>query len=295
MDIQRSFQGTSEKGTLYLVATPIGNLEDMTFRAVRVLKEADLIAAEDTRQTRKLLTHFEISTRLVSYHEHNKHASGVELIRILESGQSIALVSDAGMPAISDPGFDLVKMAIEHQIAVVPIPGANAALSALVISGLSTERFLFVGFLPREKKNAVVELEKIKASSATLLAYESPHRISKTLEHIYDVLGDRRVAVIRELTKKYEEVIRGSVQQCKQYIQQIEPRGEYCIVIEGNDGREELASDNNWWEQLTLEQHVEHYCQLNVTRKEAIKLTAKDRNMIKRDVYNQIHGSINME
>ena len=215
MNVQQSFkssaagEGTNNSGTLYLVGTPIGNLEDMTFRAVRTLKEVDLIAAEDTRQTRKLLTHYEISTRLVSYHEHNKEASGNELLRLLEEGQSIALVSDAGLPAISDPGADLVADAVKRSIAVVPIPGANAALSALIVSGLPTDRFLFVGFPPRDRKPLTAWLDRLYKENATIICYESPHRVAKTLAAMLEQWGDRPIAMVRELTKRHEEVARG--------------------------------------------------------------------------------------
>ncbi|MDF2670479.1 MAG: rRNA methyltransferase, partial [Paenibacillus sp.] len=252
VNIQRSFTNVPEaKGTLYLVGTPIGNLEDMTFRAIRVLKEVDWIAAEDTRQTRKLLTHYEISTRLVSYHEHNKRASGPELIRHLSEGNSIALVSDAGMPAISDPGYELVQLAIEHHIPVVPVPGANAALCALIVSGLSTERFLFVGFLPRDKKSLRLELERLKYTEATLLLYESPHRVAKTLESIVETLGDRQVALMREISKRYEEVLRGTAVQCLLYVQEHEPKGEYVLAVSGAEGSEEEQAERagtSWWQ-----------------------------------------------
>lgn len=291
MHIQKSFANSTGAGTLYLVATPIGNLEDITFRAVRILKEVDWIAAEDTRQTRKLLTHFEIATRLVSYHEHNKRASGPELVRHMLEGNSIALVSDAGMPAISDPGYDLVQLAIEQGIAVVPVPGANAALSALIVSGLPTDRFLFVGFLPREKKAVRSELERLAYVEATILMYESPHRVVKTLEAISEVWGDRPAALMREISKRYEEVVRGSVAECLQHVKENEPVGEYVIVVGGAEGsQEELAerAGTSWWQLLTLEAHVAHYEQQGADRKEAMKRAAADRGVSKRDVYNEL-------
>jgi 16S rRNA (cytidine1402-2'-O)-methyltransferase len=273
-----------------LVATPIGNLEDMTMRAIRVLKEADLIAAEDTRQTRKLLTHFDIHTRLVSYHEHNKSASGPELIRLLLEGQSIALVSDAGLPAISDPGADLVAEAAERGIAVVPIPGANAALSALIMSGLPTERFLFAGFPPREKKTLVKWLKDLAGERATLIMYESPHRLGKTLNAMLESFGDRRIAVIRELTKRHEEAVRGSISACIGWFEEHSPLGEFCLVVDGaneseSSGRE---ADGDWWAELDIEAHVAHY-ESTMGRKEAIKQTAVDRGLPKRDVYNEVN------
>ncbi|EFM10949.1 Uroporphyrin-III C/tetrapyrrole (Corrin/Porphyrin) methyltransferase [Paenibacillus curdlanolyticus YK9] len=317
MFVQRSFKtpaattahaNATASGTLYLVGTPIGNLEDMTFRAVRTLGEVDLIAAEDTRQTRKLLTHFEIQTRLVSYHEHNKQASGPELIRMLEEGKSIALVSDAGLPAISDPGADLVRDAVEREITVVPIPGANAALSALIISGLPTDRFLFAGFPPRQRKALIEWLTPLGYEAGTILLYESPHRVSKTLKVMLEVLGDRRIAMVRELTKRHEEAARGTISECLAWLEENAPLGEYVIVVEGRvsassggrtgtdgDATEHaqragiLGQDESWWVALTLEEHVQHYEERNaLDRKEAIKRTAADRAMQKRDVYNAV-------
>ncbi|SFT28624.1 16S rRNA (cytidine(1402)-2'-O)-methyltransferase [Paenibacillus sp. BC26] len=296
MIVQRSFNAAdtgsdSGAGTLYLVGTPIGNLEDMTFRAIRILKEVDMIAAEDTRQTRKLLNHFEISTRIVSYHEHNKEASGPELVRLLASGQSIALVSDAGLPAISDPGADLVAAAAENGIAVVPIPGANAALSALIISGLPTEKFLFTGFPPRERKSLTAWLQHLHRQDATLICYESPHRIIKTLAVMLEQLGDRKMAMVRELTKRHEEAARGTISECMAWLEENPPLGEYCLVIAGVS-KEEAAQlqqdDPVWWSGLELEEHVSRYEEQGEDRKEAIKRTALDRGLQKRDVYNEV-------
>lgn len=292
MNIQKSFLDATKEpsGSLYLVATPIGNLEDMTFRAIRTLKEVQLIAAEDTRQTRKLLTHFEIGTRIVSYHEHNKRASGPELIRLLLEGQSIALVSDAGLPAISDPGADLVKDAIDNGIAVIPLPGANAALSALIMSGLPTDRFLFTGFPPRERKTLMKWLGEIRTQKETLIFYESPHRICKTLDAILEGLGDRRIALIRELTKRHEEAVRGLVSECLEWFKEHPPLGEFCIVIEGADGSEPHGQAGNelWWSELDVAAHVAHY-EGQFDRKEAIKKAAADRGLPKRDVYNEVN------
>ncbi|MDR6555168.1 16S rRNA (cytidine(1402)-2'-O)-methyltransferase [Paenibacillus qinlingensis] len=288
--IQKSYrEDPSGIGTLYLVATPIGNLEDMTFRAIRTLKEVNLIAAEDTRQTRKLLTHFEVATRLVSYHEHNKQASGPELVRLLLEGQSIALVSDAGLPAISDPGYDLVRMAVDEGVPVVPIPGANAALSALIASGLPTERFAFVGFLPREKKDGTKLLEGLQHVQDTLLFYESPHRVEKTLLRMAEVWGaERRVCLARELTKRYEEFLRGTIAECLVHLEQNPPQGEYCIIAEGaSDAAVQEAADG-WWEAKTLGEHVAHYEERGIDRKDALKLVATDRGLSKRDVYNAL-------
>jgi len=289
--VQRSFAPREKPGTLYLVATPIGNLEDMTFRAIRILKEVQLIAAEDTRQTRKLLTHFEIQNRLVSYHEHNREASGPELIRMLLDGQAIALVSDAGMPAISDPGADLVLDAVAEGIPVVPIPGANAALSALIVSGLPTDRFLFVGFPPRERKSLNKLLDGLEGEAGTLIFYESPHRLKKTLAVVSDRWSERRMAIVRELTKKHEEAVRGTVAACLAYIEQNPPLGECCILIEGTRSENEKTNGSGggeegaWWSSLTLRGHVAHYENLGNGRKEAMKSVAADRGISKRDVY----------
>lgn len=297
MKVQRSFAaaGGGEKpasgiGTLYLVGTPIGNLEDMTFRAIRTLKEAGLIAAEDTRQTRKLLTHFEISTRLVSYHEHNKEASGAELIRLLEEGLSIALVSDAGLPAISDPGADLVKAAAERGIAVVPIPGANAALSALIISGLPTDRFLFLGFPPRDRKGLNEWLKRNRKEPGSLICYESPHRVLKTLTAVLEQWGDRPIAMVRELTKRHEEAARGTVTDCIAWLTEHPPLGEYCLVIGGASQADGPSEEDEpvWWKELTLDEHVTRYEAETGDRKEAIKRAAQDRGLPKRDVYNEV-------
>ncbi|MBD2872868.1 16S rRNA (cytidine(1402)-2'-O)-methyltransferase [Paenibacillus arenilitoris] len=292
MNIQKSFLARAEQstGSLYLVATPIGNLEDMTYRAIRILKEVQLIAAEDTRQTRKLLTHFEINTRTVSYHEHNKRASGPELIRMLLEGTSIALVSDAGLPAISDPGADLVKDAVDRHIPVIPVPGANAALSALIMSGLPTERFLFAGFPPRERKAIMKWLEELKDRKETLLFYESPHRLEKTLAAMLECFGDRTIACVRELTKRHEEAVRGTISECLAWFVEHPPLGEFCIVAEGTDGETAGAGDEDgaWWSKLDLAAHVAHY-EEQYDRKEAIKRTAADRGLPKRDVYNEVN------
>lgn len=278
-----------------MVATPIGNLEDMTFRAVRTLKEADVIAAEDTRQTRKLLTHFEIGGRLVSYHEHNKMNSGPELVRLMSEGQIIALVSDAGLPAVSDPGEDLVRLAVEAGIPVIPIPGANAALSALICSGLDTTGFRFAGFLPRDKKGLKTALTGLKSVASTLLFYESPHRIAKTLEAMLSVWGNRRVVLARELTKRYEEFARGTLEEALAHLEANPPLGEYCIVVEGAGGadhpggyREDGEAGVSWWEGLTTREHVERYEAKGSDRKEAMKMAAQDRGVSKRDIYKEL-------
>ncbi|MVP02162.1 16S rRNA (cytidine(1402)-2'-O)-methyltransferase [Paenibacillus lutrae] len=288
MQIQKSYEALNDPGILYLVGTPIGNLEDMTYRAVRTLKEADLIAAEDTRQSRKLLTHFDIPGRLVSYHEHNKQASGPELIRLMSEGQTIALISDAGLPAISDPGHDLVRLAIEAGITVVPIPGANAALSALIASGLPTDEFTFIGFLPREKKDMQRELTRLIPAPGTLLFYESPHRVMRTLEQMLEVWGDRQVCLARELTKRFEEFARGTVSQALEYLGEHPPQGEYVLLVEGRSKAEADEAEAAWWQELSLEDHAEHYVQQGLSKKDAIKKTASDRGLPKREVYNEL-------
>ncbi|WP_339159942.1 16S rRNA (cytidine(1402)-2'-O)-methyltransferase [Paenibacillus sp. FSL W8-0186] len=292
--VQRSFaeqqQGQlSGCGTLYLVATPIGNLEDMTYRAVRILREADIIAAEDTRQTRKLLSHFEITPgKLLSYHDHNRVASGPELIRFIIEGKNLALVSDAGLPAISDPGSDLVKLAIEAGIPVVPVPGANAALSALIVSGLPTDSFKFIGFLPREQRERDEILHMQQEEQSTLLFYESPHRLIKTLESMLAVLGNRRIVLARELTKRFEEMARGTVEACLEWLGEHPPMGEYCIVVEGVDPGELEEKRNAWWQSLSIHDHVLHYEEEGLSRKEAMKKTAQDRGVSKRDIYQSL-------
>ncbi|MDF2935924.1 MAG: rRNA methyltransferase [Paenibacillaceae bacterium] len=293
MNIQRSYApDRTGSGVLYLVATPIGNLEDMTYRAVRILKEADIIAAEDTRQTRKLLTHFEITGRLVSYHEHNKIHSGPELVRLIQEGQSIALVSDAGLPAISDPGQDLVRLAIEADVPVIPIPGANAALSALIASGLDTTGFRFAGFLPRDKKGLKERLSSLQGVRETLLFYESPHRVAKTLEAMLQSWGNRQVVLARELTKRYEEFARGTLEEALILLEAAPPLGEYCLVVEGasTDAAPEHGptGETIWWKSLTVAEHVERYESEGISRKDAMKRAAGDRGVSRRDIYQEL-------
>lgn len=282
---QKSYE-ESNKGTLYLIPTPIGNLEDITLRALRILKEVDLIAAEDTRQTRKLLNHFEIETKLVSYHEHNKETSGKRLIEDLLEGKNIGIVSDAGMPAISDPGYDIVVSCLEQHITVVPLPGPNAALTTLIASGLPTEHFFFYGFLSRNKKDRIRELTELKNYPHPTIFYEAPHRISETLKAIYEVLGDRQMVVCRELTKRYEEFIRGTVSEVMNWSTEGNVKGEFCLVIEGNS---EPVEVDTWWETLSLVEHVNHYIEENMSSKDAIKQVAKDRDIGKREVYAAYH------
>ncbi|WP_066321899.1 16S rRNA (cytidine(1402)-2'-O)-methyltransferase [Bacillus sp. FJAT-29814] len=285
---QKSFENEEQKGILYLVPTPIGNLEDMSFRAVRILKEADLIAAEDTRNTKKLLNYFEIDNPIVSYHEHNKASSGEKLLQKLRDGQKIALVSDAGTPAISDPGYELVSQAIQEQLTVVPLPGANAALTSLIASGLVCQPFYFYGFLHRNKKDKREELDGLKHQTATMIFYESPHRLKETLTLMAEVLGNRRIALCRELTKKFEEFIRCSLEEAVLWASQEEIRGEFCLIVEGGEAKAE--DTENWWTPMTVEEHVAHYIyEKNMASKDAIKQTAKDRGLNKRDVYQAYH------
>jgi len=286
---QKSFSQEEQKGILYLVPTPIGNLEDMSFRAIRMMKEANCIAAEDTRNTKKLCNYFEIETPIISYHEHNKQTSGKKLIERLLNGEKIALVSDAGMPTISDPGFDLVTEALEEKITVVPLPGANAALTALIASGIQTQPFYFYGFLNRQKKVKKKELEALAKVPATMILYESPHRLKETLTLMEEYLGDRRIVLCRELTKKYEEFIRGTVKETLKWAESEEIRGEFCMIIEGTSITDNDKEDM-WWQDLSIEEHVNHYMTENqLSSKEAIKQTANDRDMGKRDVYQAYH------
>lgn len=275
------------QGILYLCATPIGNLEDITFRAIRVLKEADLIAAEDTRHTRKLLNHFEIHTPSVSYHEHNKLERGPELLNRLLQGQTIALVSDAGMPGISDPGTHLVQLAIEAGVTVVPIPGANAALSALVASGLDTTNFTFVGFLPKTKKKRRDLLEQLVNQPYTMLFYESPHRIKETLKEMTAAFGDREAVAGRELTKKFEEFIRSTLTGLQAYFASVEPRGEFTLVLQG--AGEQLSTSKTLSEaEMPLAEAVQLLVAKGITKKDALRKVASERGLSRRDVYQAV-------
>ncbi|GAF22095.1 rRNA small subunit methyltransferase I [Bacillus sp. JCM 19047] len=277
-----------EGGGLYLVPTPIGNLEDMTVRAIRLLKEADYIAAEDTRQTKKLTNHFEISTPLVSYHEHNKYKAGRELVEKIKAGAVIALVTDAGMPGISDPGEDLVTLCLEENLSVISLPGANAAITALVASGLSTHSFLFIGFLPRGKKDRKLELERLQKQTDTLIFYEAPHRLNQTLQAIYDVFGNRNIVLARELTKRYEEYNRGTVEEAIEWVKTGQVKGEFCLCIEGYNG-ESQEDETEWHHALTDIQHVKHYVEIGLSEKEAIKQVSSDRGLVKRELYQRYH------
>ncbi|PLR93317.1 16S rRNA (cytidine(1402)-2'-O)-methyltransferase [Bacillus sp. T33-2] len=289
MQQQKSFDHEDEKGILYLVPTPIGNLEDMSFRAVRIMKEADVIAAEDTRNTKKLCNYFEIDTPVTSYHEHNKEMSGEKLLDRIREGAKVALVSDAGMPTISDPGYELVSSALEENLTVVPLPGANAALTALIASGIAPQPFYFYGFLKRNKKERRKELEQLAKQTGAIIFYEAPHRLRETLQQMNETLGDRKIVLCRELTKKFEEFIRGTVSEAIAWAGSVEVRGEFCVIIEGaafGSGQEETL----WWNNLSVSEHVGYYMsEKNMNSKDAIKQTAKDRGLNKRDVYQAYH------
>ena len=288
MKSQKSSQ--HETGScLYLVATPIGNLEDMTVRALRILKEVDVIAAEDTRNTRKLCNYFEIDTPLVSYHEHNLEAGGEKLLAYLRDGKSVALVSDAGLPCISDPGADIVEKALAEEYAVVPIPGANAALTALIASGLIPQPFYFFGFLNRNKKERRQQLEKLAKREETILFYEAPHRLKESLKDLHLVLGNRRVVLARELTKKFEEFLRGTIEEALEWVESNEIRGEFVVVVEGNTSGE-VEEEENSWASMSIVEHVNYIIEeTHISSKEAIKEVAKLRGLPKRDVYNEFH------
>lgn len=287
---QKSFEVQST-GTLYLVPTPIGNLEDMTFRAIRTLNEVDLIASEDTRNTQKLLNHFEIKTSQISFHEHNSQERIGQLIERLENGSDIAQVSDAGMPSISDPGHDLVVACIESGISVVPLPGANAALTALIASGLSPQPFYFYGFLPRKKKDQIEALEELNQRPETFILYESPHRLKEVLKNMGTVLGDtRKIVLCRELTKRYEEFIRGTLSEVLQWAQTSEIRGEFCLIAEGNSEGSLFPEEDTSWNTLTIQEHVQLMMEEhNLRSKEAIKEVAKVRELKKQEVYAAYH------
>lgn len=278
-----------EQGVLTLCATPIGNLEDMTYRAVRLLTEADFIAAEDTRHTKKLLNHFDIHTRLISYHEHNKVEKGPELIRLLQEGKNIVLVTDAGTPGISDPGEDLVKLALEAGITVTSAPGCVAGITALIISGQSTRRFIFEGFLPMNKKEKVEVLERLKDETRTVILYEAPHRLLKTLESLYEAVGNRAITVTKELTKKYETVFKTTISEAIQYYNQEEPRGEYVLILAGKDENELKEEIKEGWNNLSIEEHMKLYTNKGMDEKSAMKQVAKDRGVSKREIYAVLH------
>lgn len=277
-------------GTLYLCATPIGNLADISQRFIDTMKLADVVAAEDTRVSIKLLNHLNIKKPLVSYHEHNKAERGEYLISLLKEGKNIALVSDAGTPAISDPGEDLVRLCIENGINVTSIPGCVAAVNALILSGLPAKRFAFEGFLSVNKRHRKEHLESLKNDPHTMIFYEAPHKLTYTVEDMKAVFGgERRIALVRELTKLHEEVFRGTLEEASQKFKAEKPRGEYVIVVEGKSADDEDGSDN-WWEKLTVCEHVDFYIEKGMNSKDAVKSAALDRNVQKREIYNEYHN-----
>ena len=275
-------------GKLYLCATPIGNLEDITLRVLRTLKEVDLIAAEDTRNSIKLLNHFDIKTPMTSYHEYNKVEKAYTLIDKMRSGVNVALITDAGTPGISDPGEVLVAMCYEAGIEVTSLPGPAACITALTLSGLSTRRFAFEAFLPPDKKERKAILEELKSETRTIILYEAPHHLVKTVTELYNALGDRELTVCRELTKKHEEKVQTTFSELLERSRTQEPRGEYVLVICGRNVAEIAKEQQESWEAMPLEAHMAHYESQGIDRKEAMKLVAKDRGVSKRDIYKQL-------
>ncbi len=276
------------KGVLYLCATPIGNLGDITDRVRQTLSKVDLIAAEDTRNSRKLLNYFEIHTELTSYHEHNKYEKAEELVQQLIQGKNIALITDAGTPAISDPGEVLVQQCISHGIPVTSLPGASAVITALTLSGLSARRFVFEGFLPAQKKERQEILQALKKEERTIVLYEAPHRLKATLELLLQTLGDRKAALCRELTKIHEEVLRDNLSGLLAWYEQTEPRGEYVLVIEGRDKQDRLEEERAVFQDLSIREHVLLYMEKGMNKKEAMKQVSSDRGIPKREIYKEL-------
>ncbi|MDO5362980.1 MAG: 16S rRNA (cytidine(1402)-2'-O)-methyltransferase [Eubacteriales bacterium] len=272
-------------GKLYLCATPIGNLEDITFRVLRTLKEVDLIAAEDTRNSIKLLNHFDIKTPMTSYHEYNKIDKAYVLIRKMQEGQNIALITDAGTPGISDPGEELAAMCYDAGIEVTSLPGPAACITALTLSGLPTRRFAFEAFLPMDKKERRAVLEELVNETRTIILYEAPHKLVRTLEDLLETLGNRRMTLCRELTKKHETAFRTTIQDLITYYTSEKPLGECVLVIEGRSRQEIAEEEQASWEKISVEEHMEIYESKGVSHKEAMKLVAKDRGVTKRDIY----------
>ena len=277
-------------GTLYLCATPIGNLEDMTFRVIRTLKEVDLIAAEDTRNSIKLLNHFEIQTPMTSYHEYNKYEKGRKLVEKLLEGQNIALITDAGTPGISDPGEELVKMCYESGIPVTSLPGAAACITALTISGLSTRRFAFEAFLPSDKKEREQILKEMETETRTMIVYEAPHRLVKTLKLFLERLGNRKITVCRELTKRHETALAVTLEEAVAHYEANPPKGEGGLVSEGKSREEAREEERKQWEEMTIEDHMEVYTKQGMDKKSAMKAVAKDRGVSKRDIYQYLES-----
>ncbi len=277
-----------KQGVLYLLATPIGNLKDISLRALEILREVDLIAAEDTRNSIKLLNHFGISKPLTSYHEYNKYDKAEELAARLKQGETIALVTDAGTPGISDPGEELVRVCMREGIRVSPIPGACAMVSALSASGRPSRRFVFEGFLPNDKKEREEVIEELRQETRTIIIYEAPHHLKKTLKELYEGLGERKLTLCRELTKIHEEFLPVTFGEALQYYEDKEPRGEYVLVIEGMDKKEQLKNRALQYSKMPLRAHMEYYEAMGYNKKECMKLVAKDRQVTKREIYNDL-------
>ena len=275
-------------GILYLCATPIGNLEDMTYRVIRTLKEVDLIAAEDTRNSIKLLNHFDIKTPMTSYHEYNKIEKGKKLVEKLAQGTNIALITDAGTPGISDPGEELVKMCYEAGIEVTSLPGAAACITALTLSGLSTRRFAFEAFLPMDKKERQSVLKEIENETRTIVLYEAPHRLLRTLKELSDVVGNRKITICRELTKKHETAFATTLEEAVQHYENTEPKGECVLVLEGKSRQQIREEEVQKWEEMSISEHMDFYMNQGTDKKEAMKKVAKDRGIGKRDVYSAL-------
>ncbi len=272
-------------GTLFVCGTPIGNLEDITFRCINTLKSVDLIAAEDTRQTVKLLNHYEIKTPLTSYHEHNKNSKGPKIIEELLGGKNVAIVSDAGMPGISDPGEDLIKLCYEENVPVTVVPGPTAVVTAVVLSGIGSRSYCFEGFLPNSKKQRKEVFERLARETRTTVLYEAPHHLKSTLRELFEKLGNRDVAVTKELTKKHENVIRGNLEYLIDYYDENEPKGEFVIVIKGIEIGELEEEEKAVLKNISIEEHMKKYTDLGFDKKEAMKMVAKDRGVGKREIY----------
>ena len=275
-------------GKLYLCATPIGNLEDITYRVVRTLNEVDLIGAEDTRNGIKLLNHFDIKTPMTSYHEFNKYDKAKQLVEMMKEGKNIAIITDAGTPGISDPGEEVVRQCFEAGIQVTSLPGPAACITALTMSGQKTRRFCFEAFLPKDKKEKVAVLEELKNETRTIIIYEAPHRLARTLKELRETLGNRQLTLCRELTKKYEEADKTTIDRAIEKYNEKEPRGEYVLVIEGKSQEEIQEENKQKWESMTIEEHMEYYVNQGNDKKAAMKLVAKDRGVSKRDIYNTL-------
>lgn len=275
-------------GLLYLCATPIGNLNDITFRVIDTLRSVDLIAAEDTRNSIKLLNHYDIKTPMTSYHEYNRVEKAHYLIGQMQEGKSVALITDAGTPGISDPGETLVALCHEAGVTVTSLPGAAACITALTLSGLSTRRFCFEGFLPSDKKEKKAVLDELAKESRTIIIYEAPHHLIKTLEDLYEVMGERKLTICRELTKKFETIMPLTIKKALDFYKENEPRGEYVLVIQGKSMEEKKEEAALSWREMPIEEHMKYYEEKGIERKEAMKLAAKDRGIGKRDVYNML-------